>query len=179
MSWNDERVDLLSKMWLEGRSASQIATELGGGVTRNAVIGKVHRLGLSGRATKVAAPVTANDGTAETVVRLRPKPSGKVDDRAAAPLDDLVPATVAPVSSVLASRQGGGKDVVIPISDRVTIMDLRDTMCRWPIGDPTNPEFRYCGSRSGPLGPYCSEHARLAFQPTQDRRRVDRVARIA
>ena len=55
MSWNDERVDLLSKLWLEGRSASQIAAELGLGVTRNAVIGKVHRLGLSGRA-KLAAP---------------------------------------------------------------------------------------------------------------------------
>ena len=48
MSWNDERVDLLKKMWGEGQSASQIAKELGG-VTRNAVIGKVHRLGLSNR----------------------------------------------------------------------------------------------------------------------------------
>jgi GcrA cell cycle regulator len=58
-------------------------------------------------------------------------------------------------------------------------MDLRDTMCRWPLGDPTSVDFRYCGSRSGPLGPYCEEHAQLAFQPTQERRRADRMVRIA
>ena len=50
MSWTDERVELLRKLWLEGLSASQIASELSNGITRNAVIGKVHRLGLSGRA---------------------------------------------------------------------------------------------------------------------------------
>ena len=55
MSWTDERVELLKKMWTEGQSASQIAKELGG-VTRNAVIGKVHRLGLSNRAGAGAAP---------------------------------------------------------------------------------------------------------------------------
>ena len=54
MSWTDERVEVLKKMWGEGQSASQIAKELGG-VTRNAVIGKVHRLGLSNRTTTGAA----------------------------------------------------------------------------------------------------------------------------
>lgn len=166
MSWNDERVDLLSRLWLEGRSASQIAAELGQGVTRNAVIGKVHRLGLSGRA-KVAPPSTA--------VRLRPKPAPKPEERTAAM--PIAPAPVVPAATPLpASRPA---DVVIPFSTRVTIMELRDTMCRWPLGDPTSADFRYCGSRSGPLGPYCEEHARLAFQPTQERRRVERVARIA
>src|ERR1700712_446905 len=55
MSWTDERIELLRKLWLDGLSASRIAAELAGGVTRNAVIGKVHRLGLSGR-VKAAAP---------------------------------------------------------------------------------------------------------------------------
>jgi GcrA cell cycle regulator len=64
------------------------------------------------------------------------------------------------------------EDVVIPISERVTIMDLRESMCRWPLGDPTNPDFRYCGAKMQiGAGPYCLSHARIAYQPVQDRRR--------
>ena len=166
MSWNDERVELLSKLWLEGRSASQIAAELGLGVTRNAVIGKVHRLGLSGRA-KIAAPVTAT-------VRARPKPAQTAPERL--PQAPVEPAVVA---TAVAAPQRPATEVVIPFSTRVTIMDLRETMCRWPLGDPTSADFRYCGSRTGEIGPYCQDHARMAFQPTQERRRVERVARIA
>jgi GcrA cell cycle regulator len=63
------------------------------------------------------------------------------------------------------------EDVVIPFSERVTIMDLREYMCRWPMGDPTTPEFRFCGARSQTGLPYCSHHARIAYQPAADRRR--------
>ena len=166
MSWNDERVDLLSRLWLEGRSASQIATELGQGVTRNAVIGKVHRLGLSGR-VKLAPSAPAT--------RLRVKPVNKQDERQPHVVS-IAPAmeTLAPPPPAIAQRPSS--DVVIPFSNRVTIMELRDTMCRWPLGDPTSVDFRYCGSRSGALGPYCDEHARMAFQPTQERRRIARIA---
>lgn len=166
MSWNDERVDLLSRLWLEGRSASQIATELGQGVTRNAVIGKVHRLGLSGRA-KIAAPAVV------TPERARPKAVQKPQQERAA-----LPIALAPVVAPPAPVAQDSKDVVIPFSDRVTIMELRETMCRWPLGDPASSEFRYCGCRTA-VGPYCKEHARMAFQPAQDRRRVERLVRIA
>ena len=71
------------------------------------------------------------------------------------------------------------KDVVIPLSDRVTILELSAAMCRWPLGDPTSAEFRFCGCRAAGSMPYCSEHARVAFQPVGDRRRVERMARIA
>ncbi len=171
MSWNDERVGLLSKLWLEGRSASQIAAELGQGVTRNAVIGKVHRLGLSGR-VKVAAPAAS--------ARLRVRPAQRPDDQP--PLAPVIAAPpIIPHAGIVAAAPvaRSASEVVIPFSTRVTIMDLRDTMCRWPLGDPTSAEVRYCGSRNSALGPYCEDHARLAFQPTQERRRVDRVARIA
>ncbi len=171
MSWNDERVDLLSKRWLEGRSASQIAAELGQGVTRNAVIGKVHRLGLSGRA-KLASPAPAT--------RSRAKPAAREEGRMPVETSPAAAQTsIAAALPVAAPIARPTADVVIPFSNRVTIMELRDTMCRWPLGDPTSADFRYCGSRSGALGPYCEEHARLAFQPTQERRRVERVARIA
>ena len=65
------------------------------------------------------------------------------------------------------------EEVVIPMSERVTIMELRESMCRWPLGDPASPDFRYCGADS-PIGegPYCKYHARVAYQPAQDRRRA-------
>jgi GcrA cell cycle regulator len=68
------------------------------------------------------------------------------------------------------------EEVVVPISERVTLMELREAMCRWPIGDPTTSEFRFCGARSPDgQGPYCSHHARLAYQPAQDRRRREQA----
>jgi GcrA cell cycle regulator len=64
--------------------------------------------------------------------------------------------------------------IVIPFLDRVTIMELRESMCSWPLGDPTTPDFRFCGQRSPAGVPYCSHHARVAYQPAADRKRGDR-----
>ena len=168
MSWTDERVERLSKLWMEGRSASHIAADLGEGVSRNAVIGKIHRLGLSNRAT----PPAAADAD-RLKLKAAMKPAVSAPDGA-----EPVPAPSEPRSSAglaaLAQR-----DVVIPFSTRVTIMDLRETMCRWPIGDPTSSEFRFCGCRTSSNIPYCPTHASVAFQPIAERRRVERVARIA
>lgn len=163
MSWNDERVETLKKLWSEGLSASQIASRIGG-VTRNAVIGKVHRLGLSGRAptSRAASP--------------RPRP------RIAAPRRATKPrfAAVGPV----ALRQpfqmeaepyvSSYEELDIPASDRKSLLDLMESSCRWPIGDPQHDDFHFC-NRSKVAGlPYCEFHARRAFQPAQPRRR-DRV----
>jgi GcrA cell cycle regulator len=69
------------------------------------------------------------------------------------------------------------KSVVVPMSLRVTIVELKESMCRWPLGDPANSEFRYCGSPTA-SGPYCAYHAGLAYQPAQEHRRDrDRVRR--
>ena len=166
MSWTDERVERLSKLWLEGRSASRIAAELGNGVSRNAVIGKIHRLGLSGRAAQPAV---------EDPAREKPK-IVKAEPRVASPSVTAPVATPKPINGAVTLS---ASDVVIPLSDRVTIMELRETMCRWPLGDPTSAEFRFCGCRAAGSMPYCAAHARVAFQPVADRRRVERVVRIA
>ncbi len=63
------------------------------------------------------------------------------------------------------------EEVVVPMSLRVTIVDLKESMCKWPLGDPTTSEFRYCGSPAHNAGPYCQHHGKLAYQPAQDRRR--------
>ena len=179
MSWTDERVEQLRKLWLDGKSASQIAAELSNGITRNAVIGKVHRLGLSGR---VKSPTQA-------APRPRPaKPQSTSHSSGSGASPGMIQRSqTAPRQSMPMSRGATAlafspradvepvlrptEEVVIPMSERVTIMELKESMCRWPLGDPATPEFRYCGSKS-PIGDtYCVHHARIAYQPSQDRRR--------
>lgn len=162
-SWTSERVELLTKLWAEGLSASQIAGVLGGGVTRNAVIGKVHRLGLSGRG-KAAATPTARAG--------RPARSGQTVLPAAETARPTEPrAGDVLLASAGSSLQASGP-VELPVSERVTILDLRDSMCRWPIGDPARPGFGFCGGRASTGLPYCDEHCRLAYQPAAERKRL-------
>lgn len=154
--WTDDRVGALKKLWLEGQSASQIAKQLGGGVTRNAVIGKVHRLGLSGRAApSQPARTTAAFRTA------RPRPAATAATTAAQPaaprrLEVVLPKAVQPAAPAPA-----------PIPDlpgTATVMTLGAHMCKWPIGDPSSREFSFCGRRASE-GVYCVEHARVAYQP--------------
>ncbi|CAM5773966.1 GcrA family cell cycle regulator [Bosea minatitlanensis] len=171
-AWTEERVELLKKLWSDGLSASQIAAELGN-VTRNAVIGKVHRLGLSGRAKSAAAPAAARSAAPRKAPARAPSlPAG---GGAAAPRSAQALAPhFAPAAAVEIEAEQAplpSEDVVIPFSDRVTIMELREYMCRWPMGDPTSPDFRFCGARSQTGLPYCSYHSRIAYQPAADRRR--------
>jgi len=145
MGWTDERVATLKKLWLEGLSASQIAKQLGG-VTRNAVIGKVHRLGLSGRATpsQPTRPV------------FKPQRIAR-------------PATPAPqpVRRPIAASPLAEPTIVHRVEEpgSATVLTLGAHMCKWPIGDPSSEGFSFCGRRTGDEGPYCVEHARVAYQP--------------
>jgi GcrA cell cycle regulator len=170
-TWTDERVELLKKLWTDGLSASQIAAELGN-VTRNAVIGKVHRLGLSGRAKDKAASSAASQRPRKTT--RTPSAPAPI---APQPHSNVVLAPI-PLQPVMEETQAMTEDdIAVPMSERVTIMDLRESMCRWPMGDPTKPEFRFCGARSITGLPYCTHHARIAYQPVADRKRERKLAR--
>jgi GcrA cell cycle regulator len=169
VTWTDERVELLKKLWSDGLSASQIAAEIGS-VTRNAVIGKVHRLGLSGRGKAKAAPPQRSRKATRT-------PSAPSPISQSAPRSSVILAPAPEVPAAEPDVQEVEQDVAIPMSERVTIMDLRESMCRWPMGDPTKPEFRFCGARAVAGLPYCAHHARVAYQPVTDRKRDRRVAR--
>jgi len=165
MSWTEERVSRLTKLWADGLSASQVAADLGG-VTRNAVIGKIHRLGLSGRAKPAASAASrikrqtrGNTGYAATrTTRAAPRTRGatalKMD------VDAEIRFTPKPV-----------EDVVIPISRKLTLMQLSEKTCKWPTGDPQRPNFSFCGHNSKEATPYCEFHAKLAFQPASERRK--------
>lgn len=160
--WTPERVTLLDKLWREGRSCSQIAAEIGG-VSRNAVIGKLHRLGLN-RVPRSGPKPSRPPKPESAATPPRRAPKADVEKRAASPAAPRIgPAVEATVS--------------LPASTRVTIVGLRDSMCSWPIGDPRDADFAYCGARRarGVLAypgakraiptPYCAEHHRIAHQP--------------
>ncbi|HET6375478.1 MAG TPA: GcrA family cell cycle regulator [Methylocella sp.] len=168
MSWTEERIELLQKLWLEGWSASRISAELGGGITRNAVIGKVYRLGLSGRAKAVSGNVPAA------------QPAQKISRRsahAATEVASIAGNTALALRPIMmeAPAPQAEKEIVVPITEPVTIMELRESMCRWPIGDPAQPEFRFCGAKKLPgHGPYCACHSAVAYQSHHERRRERR-----
>jgi GcrA cell cycle regulator len=165
MTWTDERVENLKKLWGEGLSASQIAAELGG-ITRNAVIGKVHRLGLSGRAKSPAASAARpRKARAHTHLMRVARPATRGNTALAHAYDFEQEQEPEPV------------DNVIPLGQRRTIVDLTEDTCRWPIGDPGSTDFFFCGGQAGTGAPYCSYHSRVAYQPAGDRRRDRRPMR--
>lgn len=163
MNWNDERVDLLRKLWAEGLSASQIAAQLGG-VSRNAVIGKVHRLGLSGR-MKAARPTTPRPRKARRP-SMPPRLSTRILGNTALKVEPQIVAEPRPVR-VLAPVE----ELFIPPEERRTILSLTEHTCKWPIGDPGTSGFYFCGRHSPGSTPYCEHHTQMAYQPATDRRR--------
>src|SRR6056297_427422 len=189
MSWSDERVDLLKRLWGEGQSASQIAKELGG-VTRNAVIGKVHRLGLSNRNGSApvanAAPAAAPEAEApKAAAKPAPKPAAKPSAPAEANGEEAEPAN-APVriKAIIPAGQPPpppsaneiDPEALAKVSEiekkakRLSLMELTERTCKWPVGDPATEDFWFCGLQVQTGKPYCEAHVGVAFQPMSSRR---------
>ena len=133
MSWTHERIEQLKKLWEAGYTASNIATELGG-ITRNAVIGKAHRLGLSGR-MKSKSKVSS-----VSIVRKRKMPVNKNSK--------IIELTTS----------------VEPMNP-TSFADIKDGLCRWPLGEPEDLDFKFCGRKCAEGIIYCTEHHSLAYQP--------------
>ncbi len=176
MNWTDERVETLRKLWAEGLSASQIAAQLGG-VSRNAVIGKVHRLKLSSRGRATAAPARQKKPVQPaTAVKAPVRPAAATTPAPARILTPSIGATAlqAQFDAEPVARQylRPSENVVVPISRRLQLIQLTERTCKWPNGDPLSEEFHFCGNESGETGPYCRYHAKIAFQPAAERRRA-------
>ena len=161
MSWTDERVELLKKLWIDGLSASQIAAELGG-VTRNAVIGKVHRLGLSGRGQPTSSIKRQRRTHSSGIRRVRQMIS----------VGNLALKADAMAEAELQPR----RNVVVPIPRKLSIFQLTERTCKWPIGDPGQEDFHFCGHDSLENLPYCEYHAGVAYQAPDPRRRAKKAA---
>ncbi|MEM6825667.1 MAG: GcrA family cell cycle regulator [Pseudomonadota bacterium] len=179
MSWTDERVEQLKKMWSEGQSASQIAKELGG-VTRNAVIGKVHRLGLSNR----VGPATAKppkekekpEAKLDTAPRVESKEpvAEKPGDRPAPSRKQIIPAgqplPPQPSANEISPEALASVREVEKKAKKISLMELTERTCKWPVGDPATEDFWFCGLPTQQGKPYCEAHVGVAFQPMSSRR---------
>ena len=192
MAWSDERVAVLKKMWLEGNSASEIAKELGN-ITRNAVIGKVHRLGLSNRDTNVSKAGVTAEKSIKGLKRGRPPKINKEPKKRGRPqkitqtkdLNDTALERGKPISASGTERSNDSRlEVVSDLSEetlkdllkvemkskKISLMDLTERTCKWPIGDPATDAFWFCGHEAEPGKPYCKTHISIAFQPITQRR---------
>lgn len=211
MSWTDERIATLKKMWEGGATASKIAEELGG-VSRNAVIGKAHRLALKLRpspvkanekkkaakktATKASAPAKKAAKAPKPAPKAPAKPAARAESPAA-PEEAAKPASSATPSQPMPNQSSdlpkivsvgpggflrqapGDQQAPIPsapprrlvpakpspeITDKTSLLDLSDKVCRWPMGHPGEPDFHFCGTPANPGFPYCVEHCGRAYQ---------------
>lgn len=156
--WSEERVELAKKLWQEGLSASLIASRItnsGFPVTRSAVLGKIHRMGMSGRAQM--KPRVAVRGGSKRHKPRKQQPWAQFE-RKSAKLFQAAPFVPGP-------------EIVVPLDQRKGILDLAENDCRWPIGDPQEPDFHFCNGRKVPGLAYCEHHARRAYQPPDVRKR--------
>jgi GcrA cell cycle regulator len=186
--WTDERVETLKKLWMEGLSASQIAGELGQGVTRNAVIGKVHRLKLSARAKPTNTAPRARPAAPRPTPRRPAGPSAGMPgmgtaSAAAAAVGKMRPAMSRPQSvgaTALAHNPEMetelyvapvAAEIFIPEDKRLSLLQLSESTCKWPIGDPLSKDFYFCGQHSLESGPYCEFHSRRAYHQVDKKRR--------
>ena len=197
MAWTPDRVEILTTMWMEGKSASLIAKELGG-VTRNAVIGKVHRLGLSNRNLSQKNNISKNKSTTHEIINKTKKKESMLD------LSDNTISKVEGLKNKINSKSNlnieknnykknedkkkelfehmdslDSENISSEINDeflknvktiekkskKLSLMELTERHCKWPIGDPATDKFWFCGLSSEPGKPYCETHIELAFQP--------------
>jgi GcrA cell cycle regulator len=198
MSWTEERIERLKKMWADGATASQIADELGG-VSRNAVIGKAHRLGLEQRPSPVKPGEEKEARKTAPAPAAVPKVAPKTDAPRPTPAASAAtPQTAAPQRPLPSEmqyrsigpggfvRQGpGDQQAPIPpapprrlvpakpspeVADKTSLLDLNDRICKWPIGHPGEPDFHFCGEPANPGFPYCVQHCGVAYQAQLPRR---------
>ena len=182
MGWTEERVELLKKLWMEGLSASQIAGILGEGVTRNAVIGKVHRLKLSGRAKPASSAPRVRSAPRSSGVRRMPNSSGRSSSMGGGAMKSrsmgggggFHGATALKMDQEFeteAYQSPEVQELFIPVEQRLTLLQLSEQTCKWPIGDPLTPDFYFCGQHSEDSKPYCEFHSRRAYHQIEKKKR--------
>lgn len=141
--WTDERVEILKTKWAEGLTAQQIAIDLGAS-TRNVVMGKIHRMRLDSPNRRSRVAHNSRSLPARTTARANPEWAKK-------------PKSTWRQMSMVKPRLIGRK----------TLIDLQQDDCRWPIGNPRDPDFFFCGKHVVEGLPYCAYHCHVAFQPVR------------
>ncbi|MFP6743687.1 MAG: GcrA family cell cycle regulator [Alphaproteobacteria bacterium] len=159
MTWTPERITELKRLWETGASTAEIGRQLD--VSKNAVVGKVHRLGLPGRPSPIRreARTVARPGVAESRPRSRPQIPGEFEASPIMAQGESVPRAAAEAEAECRAQ---------------AVVDLHAPPCQWPFGDPGEEDFHFCGAPSLTGRPYCPEHCDRAYvrEERRDRRSV-------
>lgn len=233
MAWDDQRVETLKTLWAEGKTAAEIAKAIGD-VSRNAVIGKAHRLGLSNRAAgqksaetepeepkelvksspkkKATSKAAVEENTPSTAApeksRSKAKPAAEKRGKTSRKAEDSAPEVEAkkgeqaaePTAAATKSEEIEALEDALEFDDalesedeeegvnpiaalaaeaernarKLSLLELNERTCKWPIGDPSTDDFYFCGLPCAPEKPYCAAHVQVAYQPMSSRRDRDR-----
>lgn len=161
MSWPDDHAEALRRYAAEGRSGGEMVKmlrkEFGANYSRNACIGKVHRMGLQRGAE--AGKLAIGPNTRAAVSKPKPKPAILIAGGAVY----TQPTDLRPPRSAIREEAF----FALPKGDPVKLVDLHPLHCRWPLGDVDSPSFGFCGVRREGAGPYCCEHEGVAYAPNQ------------
>ena len=202
MAWTEERVKKLTLLWKSGNSASKIAVELGEGVSRNAVIGKIHSLGLSERGSGLSPKRTKKssedqsdniltadksqidlklDPNLEKSAKRKGKKRGRKPSIKKLINNENTSDGISKINDNLLSESGELESEVDQATlanmrkieknaKKLSLLELTEKTCKWPIGDPATSEFWFCGHPSEQGKPSCETHVSIAFQPVTTRR---------
>lgn len=175
MEWTEQRIETLRKLWGQGQTASQIAAILGG-ITRNAVIGKAHRLGLTGRPSPIkreagssAAPARRKASAARTERPARPAVMPSAAQPASQPVHQGV--LNAPSQAAATPQARPATPPAATVTNSLPVASNPQPSrahggsksCSWPVGDPKQPGFHFCGEPAEPGRPYCANHCHVAY----------------
>lgn len=176
MAWTDKMVEDLKIMWKQGLTTGEIGKRLG--VSKNSIVGKVHRLQLDAR----PSPIKKKDGASEEKAQTPPAAPNSEKASAKAKEDNksavkTKPASKTAVAEEEKSRPAPAKTIKEPekafvskpaapaktYNGNAKLTDLDNHTCRWPIGDPKDENFHFCGRKIRMGQTYCEEHAALAY----------------
>lgn len=142
MAWTDEMVEGLRQMWDEGLTANEIAKRLG--VSKNSIVGKVHRLCLKARPSPIKRKDTAEEDIVESKVEIVPEVE----------VIEVVEEKAEPIVEKAKKSEKSGN---------VKLVELDSHTCRWPLGDPRDDDFCFCGKKIRLGQTYCDEHSAMAY----------------
>lgn len=172
MAWTDEMVEDLKKMWKEGLTTGEIGKRLN--VSKNSIVGKVHRLGLSGR----PSPIKKKDDEPVAPKAPKAKPAKAKAESKPAEKKALSPAketavTSKPAETVAEEKKKAVSFHPMPAKEGVhrnghhhhnlSLTELDNHTCRWPVGDPKDANFHFCGKKVRLGQTYCEEHSSVAY----------------
>ena len=161
LRWTDARIAYLKAQWLKGVTARQIARQLGGGISRSAVLGKIHRLGFADLSPRswVHRSHLKRGGARRVSDQLRAE---RPFSLAFAGQQWPPPAWVIEAKPYVEDPR---IDADIPLAQRRSLLELTRSACRWPVGDPSHPDFFFCGAEALRGRSYCAAHGARALRP--------------